>query len=101
MAYYVSSNPTIFIGVALPADAAGYLKNNGSGTLSWATPNAAEVACLADPGDAVGYLNNDGAGNLAWNSTTDVTLPTATVGFLKNDGSDNLEWIPDPGYMFD
>lgn len=48
----------------LPADAAGYLENDGAGALSWTTPTGGSL-----PAAAVGWLHNDGADNISWTST--------------------------------
>jgi len=47
-------------GSALPANAAGFLENDGAGSLSWSTP----AGTL--PPDAPGALVNDGSGGLSW-----------------------------------
>lgn len=54
---------------SLPSDADGYLKNDGSGVLTW----AAAAGGTTLPTDASGYLANDGSGTLSW------ATPTATV----------------------
>jgi len=51
-------------GSSLPADAAGWLENDGAGTLSWSTPPSTL------PSAAEGYLFNDGADALSWEAIT-------------------------------
>jgi len=47
-------------GSGLPANAAGFLENDGAGSLSWSTP----AGTL--PPDSPGALVNDGSGGLSW-----------------------------------
>lgn len=58
-----------------PITAAGALKNDGSGIVTWedTITHAAEWNNKAMPGNAHGMLHNDGAGNLGWE------LPVATA----------------------
>lgn len=64
-------------GGSLPADAAGWLENDGGGNLSWSTPAGSL------PPDAPGVLTNDGAGTVIWqlmgSSTTTCTSGSGTT----------------------
>jgi hypothetical protein len=63
-------------GTPLPASAAGYLYNNGSGTLSWGTPASGGGTPL--PGNATGYLYNNGTGTITWSAVSS-SAPGATA----------------------
>jgi len=85
----LSSDVTIVPTDILPANASGYLNNNGSGTLAWSTPSGGSSL----PPDAAGFLENDGAGSLSWNPSAGSSLPTPDAeGWLRNDGSGGLSW---------
>ena len=78
-------------GVTLPASAAGFLKDNGSGLLTWDSLPAASttVAGVVKVGSGLsitgGMLN-------ATTTSTGVALPTNATGVLKNNGSGTLTW---------
>jgi hypothetical protein len=68
-------------GTSLPSDAAGVLKNDGTGTLSWSTLDVQDLTDNSNllggsgggtslPSDAAGYLHNDGSGGLSWTQNT-------------------------------
>lgn len=87
-------------GAALPADAAGFLQNDGAGALSWGTPAGGGGTAL--PANAAGSLVNDGAGTLSWvdhltQAEADARYPRSpanAAGALVNDGSGGLSWSP-------
>jgi len=60
-------------GSSLPADAAGWLENDGAGTLSWSTPSSGSSL----PADAKGFLFDDGAGALSW-----INLPQNAMEYI-------------------
>jgi len=107
--YDLTANRTLTpTDIGLPANAGGWLHNNGSGTLVWSTPTAADVGALDDatdlytlgiPADASGCLNNDGAGVLTWVSCGGggVSLPADAAGWLENDGGGTLSWSTPSG----
>ena len=78
-------------GVALPTDQSGYLINNGSGGLNWASlPNASTtVAGIVKVGTGLtvtnGVLNASATGG-------GTTLPAKSAGFLKSDSAGTLTW---------
>lgn len=77
-------------GTTLPDNATGYLQNDGSGDLTWATPSGGGL-----PPDANGYLKNTG-GAVSWEEAVPPTeinidtilIPNGTPGafVLKADG---------------
>jgi len=83
----LSSNVTVLASDILPASSAGWLEDDGAGSLSWSTPSGGGSL----PADAPGVLENDGAGSLSWNATFS-TLPADTEGWLRNDGTGTLTW---------
>ena len=82
------------------ANSAGYLYNNGSGTLSYATPASASwpvsgtptiISTLGSLANSTGHLYNNGSGTLSW--VAEYSLPTATsstLGGVKPDGTSIL-----------
>jgi len=107
--YDLTANRTLTpTDIGLPANAGGWLHNNGSGTLVWSTPNASDVGALDSstdlytlgiPADASGCLENDGAGALSWVSCGGggVSLPADAAGWLENDGGGSLSWSTPSG----
>jgi len=71
-------------GAVLPNNSAGYLQNNGSGTLSWSTPSNGL------PSNSAGYLKNNGAGSLSWSAVD--AFPANAAGYLKNNGTGTITW---------
>lgn len=78
-------------GGALPADAAGWLHDDGSGTLTWTTPTAADVGAQASDADltAIAGLDSSTSGAIAsdgsgWIKKTYAQLKTA-LSLVKGD----------------
>lgn len=69
---------TVSSGTTLPASTTGYLKNNGSGTLSWEAITVPTT--LGDLGITAGangqFLQTDGAGSYTW---ADISITGAVV----------------------
>jgi hypothetical protein len=71
--------------VGLPANALGYLHNDGSGTYAYSTPSGGGSSL---PAAALGWLHNDGSDNLSW---TDPNAPVATTCASTNSAT---TWQP-------
>jgi len=92
--YDLSANRTLsFTDVGAPANAVGWLENDGAGALSWSTPSGTL------PADAEGFLNNDGAGGISWQDV----IPELTVTDPMNCGNGTREQgeACDDGDLFD
>lgn len=78
-------------GVTLPTSAAGFLKDNGSGVLSWDSLPAASTTVAGVVKVGSGLSITGGVLN-ASTTSTGVALPTNAAGVLKNNGSGTLTW---------
>jgi len=80
-------------GVTLPTSAAGFLKDNGSGVLTWDSLPAASTTVAGVVKVGTGLSVTNGVLN-ASTTNTGVALPTNAAGVLKNSGSGTLTWTP-------
>jgi|GEM_PF-2811440 len=69
------------LGNTVPANAAGVLTNNGTGTLSWTSPSAGSVTAVS-VASANGF-----AGSSSGGSTPALTISTSVSGLLKGNGT--------------
>ena len=97
----LTGTPTIVTTFGSLSSSAGWLYDNGSGTLSYSTPTAAQVGALASGGTAVNssQLNGQSASyyQVAYTLLTTLGSLTNASGFLSNNGSGTLSWASPSG----
>lgn len=91
-------------GTTLPTDAQGYLVNDGSGNLSWATGDGTFSGDYNDLVNKPTIPSLDGYATEEWVNSQgfgygngNLTLPADAQGYLVNDGSGNLSWAAGDG----
>jgi len=95
----LTSVPTSVSNLGALANATGWLKNNGTGTLTWTSPTKSDVGLgnvdnTADSSKSVNYATSAGSASTASSASTLATSRTFTIGSTGKlfNGSANVSW---------